>query len=108
MEVKYEKQQEQEQLQLLARKSYIHLYIFLSFLLNKYIYYNYNYIDYSKADFAVLCNYLLDIDYSVCLQSDSIEYVWSYLKNAILSGKEMFIPKKLVKHIDTIQKFVTL
>ena len=34
--------------------------------------------DYSKADFAGLCNYLLDIDYSVCLQSDSIEYVWSY------------------------------
>ena len=39
MEVKYEKYLEQEQLQLLARKSYIHPYIFLSFLLNKYNYY---------------------------------------------------------------------
>ena len=29
VEVKYEKQQEQEQLQLLAMKSYIHPYIFL-------------------------------------------------------------------------------
>ena len=39
MEVKYEKYVEQEQLRLLARKSYIHPYIFLSFLLNKYNYY---------------------------------------------------------------------
>ena len=39
--------------------------------------------DYSKADFAGFCNYLLDINYSVCLQSDSIEYVWSYLKKLV-------------------------
>ena len=49
--------------------------------------------DYSKADYEGLCNYLLDIDYSLCLQSGSIEYVWSYLKGVILSGMNMFIPK---------------
>ena len=54
--------------------------------------------DYSKADYEGLCNYLLDIDYSFCLQSGSIEYVWSYLKSVILTGMNMFIPKRRVKH----------
>ena len=54
--------------------------------------------DYSKGDYEGLCNYLLDIDYSLCLQSGSIEYVWSYLKHVILSGMNMFIPKRRVKH----------
>ena len=62
--------------------------------------------DYSKADFAGFCNYLLDINYSVCLQSDSIEYVWSYLKNAILSGMEMFIYPKKVGETQTFSTLV--
>ena len=55
-------------------------------------------LDYSNADYNGLCDYLLDIDYSVCLQSGSIEFVWSYLKSVILTGMNMFIPKRQVKH----------
>ena len=54
--------------------------------------------DYSKADYEGLCNYLLDVDYSACLQSNSIEYVWNYLKNIILTGMNKFIPKRKLKY----------
>ena len=40
-----------------------------------------------------LCNFLFDTDFSYSLQSDSIEQVWSFLKDTILEGMNRFIPK---------------
>ena len=49
--------------------------------------------DYAKADYEGLCNFLFDTDFSYSLQSDSIEQVWSFLKDTILEGMNRFIPK---------------
>ena len=44
-----------------------------------------------------MCDYLLDIDFSDCLLSSSIEQVWSILKYAILTAMHIYIPKVRVK-----------
>ena len=55
--------------------------------------------DFTKADFASLCSYLMDTDFSPCLLSNDIEFIWSIIKNAIYSGMNLFIPKvRLRKH----------
>ena len=48
--------------------------------------------DFSKADFDGLLQYLLDSDFTECFLSDSIEYVWSVIKNLILNGMHLHIP----------------
>ena len=53
--------------------------------------------DYNNADYEGLCDYLLDSDFSVCLLSESIEQVWSFIKNTILEAMNLFIPKVKVK-----------
>ena len=53
--------------------------------------------DYNNADHEGLCDYLLDSDFSVCLLSESIEQVWSFIKNTILEAMNLFIPKVKVK-----------
>ena len=49
-----------------------------------------------NADFDGLSDFLLDLDISCCLQSSSVELVWSHLK--ILHGMNLFIPKVKVKY----------
>ena len=70
MEVKYEKLQEQEQLQLLARKSYIHLYIFL-------------YCEWSSS-IPQSTNVLCDIHKSICIYI----YIYIYIYNKSARMKE--------------------
>ena len=53
--------------------------------------------DYNNADHEGLCDYLLDSDFSVCLLSESIEQVWSFIKNTILEAMNLFIPKVKAK-----------
>ena len=53
--------------------------------------------DCNNADHEGLCDYLLDSDFSVCLLSESIEQVWSFIKNTILEAMNLFIPKLKVK-----------
>ena len=48
--------------------------------------------NYSKADMEGLCNYLLDLDFSPCLASTDPEFVWSYIKQAVFSGVNLFVP----------------
>ena len=48
--------------------------------------------DFSKADFDGLLQYLLDSDFTDCFLSDSIEHVWSVIKNLILHGMHLHIP----------------
>ena len=49
--------------------------------------------DFPKADYEGLCSFLLDADFSTCLQSEDVEFVWSSLKNMIYTGMNLFIPK---------------
>ena len=53
--------------------------------------------DYSKADFTGLCDHLLDIDFSNCLQSNAVEHVWSSIKYVILKAMDIYIPKVRLK-----------
>ena len=38
-------------------------------------------LDYSKADFNGLSDYLLQLDFSDCFHSDDVEYVWAIVGN---------------------------
>ena len=60
-----------------------------------------NYVlNYSKTDFEGLCSYLLDIDFSSCLQSDDVEFIWSCIKGSLLNGILLFTPKvKIHAHL---------
>ena len=49
--------------------------------------------DYANADYEGLCDFLMDVNFSLSFQSDSIEYTWSLLKDATLRGMNLFIPK---------------
>jgi len=49
--------------------------------------------DYSKANYTDLCNFLLGIDFSVCELLPDIDSIWDYIKDCIVMGMHMFIPK---------------
>ena len=53
--------------------------------------------DFPKANLSGLCDFLLDIDFSSCLASANIEYVWSAIKQAIYTGMDLFIPKVRIR-----------
>ena len=53
--------------------------------------------DFPKANLTGLCNFLLDFDFSPCLASVNIEYVWSAIKQAIYTGMDLFIPKVRIR-----------
>ena len=40
-----------------------------------------------------LLAYILDCDFSECLQSDNIELVWAYIKSCIYCAINLYIPK---------------
>ena len=49
-------------------------------------------LDLTKADYDGLLQFLLDFDFSDCFQSNSVEHVWSYIKDTILYGMQLYIP----------------
>ena len=49
--------------------------------------------DYAKANYEGLCDFLLDSDLCLSLHSDSVEQVWSFLKETIVKGLNLFVPK---------------
>ena len=48
---------------------------------------------YKHADMDGLLAYMLDCDFSECLQSDNIEFVWAYIKSCIYCAINLYIPK---------------
>lgn len=55
-------------------------------------------LDYQKADWEGLCNYLLDNDdFSLCAELDDVEEVWATIKHIIQSGMKLFIPEVWLK-----------
>ena len=49
--------------------------------------------DFPKADLNGLCSYLLDHDSSSCIQSNHVNTVWLRIKEAIMTGMNLFVPK---------------
>ena len=49
--------------------------------------------DFSKANFTDICSFLLDFDFSVCFQSQDIEFIWSTIKSVIFLSISMFVPR---------------
>ena len=62
-------------------------------------------LDYSKADFNGLSDYLLQLDFSDCFHSDDVEYVWAIVRQSILRAMLLYIPKVRLKSQQTPQWF---
>ena len=59
----------------------------------KYVY------DFPKANFSAILSYVLDFEYSPCLRSQDVEFIWHEIKNSIHNAMNMFIPKvRLRRH----------
>ena len=55
------------------------------------------YYNYKKTDFDGLNSFLLDFDFKPMLESYDIEFVWSFLKDILLSAVSIFSPMVRVK-----------
>ena len=58
---------------------------------------NFYVFDFSKANYNDLCSFLLELDFSVCFQSDNIEFIWFTIKSFIFEAMCLFIPKVRLK-----------
>ena len=55
--------------------------------------------DFPKANYDGILSYLFDFDYSSCLQSHDVEFIWHTIKNSIHTAMNIFIPKvRLGRH----------
>ena len=60
-------------------------------------YYTFNY---SKGDYRGLHNHLANINFSPCLQSHDIEYIWSFIESTVINAMNLHIPKiKIHNHL---------
>ena len=50
-------------------------------------------LDYKKADWAGLCDHLLDSDFSVCYDSVDEEFIWTSIKLIAIEAMDRSIPK---------------
>ena len=53
----------------------------------KYVY------DLPKANYSAIQSFLFDFEYSPCLQSQDVEFIWHEIKSSIHNAMNMFIPK---------------
>ena len=49
--------------------------------------------DFSKADLEGLSSYLFDFDFSPSLSSSDVAFVWAFIRDAIYSGLDLFVPR---------------
>ena len=49
--------------------------------------------NYLKADWSGLNNYLCDIDFYAYFCSSDVDYIWSNIRDVIMTGYNLFIPK---------------
>ena len=54
-------------------------------------------LNYSKGNYNDLCYFLYNSDFTPCLMSEDIEFVWSYLSNTIKDALPHFIPITTIK-----------
>ena len=53
--------------------------------------------DYNNGDYDGLSDYLSESDFSQCLHSASIKNVWQFIKQSILNGMNLLIPKVKIR-----------
>ena len=53
--------------------------------------------DYSKANYPGLINFLSHIDFSICEHLPDIDSIWHFIKNSIIRGMHIFVPKFKLK-----------
>ena len=51
------------------------------------------FIDFKKADYKGLCEYLLEVDFHSCYSNSNVEKVRAFIKESILAAMPLFIPK---------------
>ena len=55
--------------------------------------------DFPKANYGAIQSYLFDFEYSPCLQSQDVEFIWHEIRSSIHNAMNMFIPKvRLRRH----------
>jgi len=54
-------------------------------------------LDYSNANWEDMNHFLSQYDFTLALNSDNIEFIWFYLKTAVNSAINLYIPKISVK-----------
>ena len=55
-----------------------------------------SFLNYTKADFLGMCDFLLDWDFSSCYASDNVEVIWSEIKSAISTAIDAFVPSSTI------------
>ena len=53
--------------------------------------------NFHQADLMGLNDYLLEQDFDPCLVSNDVEYIWSYIKDIIYKGFDLYVPRKRSK-----------
>lgn len=53
--------------------------------------------NYVAGDWDNTNHYLFSYDFNPCLTSENVEFIWDYIKTAILKGSNLFIPKISLK-----------
>uniref|UniRef100_A0A1X7SUM2 Reverse transcriptase domain-containing protein n=1 Tax=Amphimedon queenslandica TaxID=400682 RepID=A0A1X7SUM2_AMPQE len=54
------------------------------------------FLNFAKADYVGMCDFLLDWDFSVCLQSTDVNFVWEEIKFAINEAISNYVPVSTV------------
>ena len=49
------------------------------------------FLNYSKTDFEGMCDFLLDWDFTPCLNSTDVDFIWSHIKSAIYVATRKFV-----------------
>ena len=56
-------------------------------------------LDFSRTNFTGLCDFLAAYDFSTLFHSSNVEFIWSHLKNVILSAVTLYTPvRKIRRH----------
>ena len=63
--------------------------------------------DYSKADYAGMCSFLLDKDFSDCFKSNNLDELWFYLRDIIREATTKFTPLIRISNNSKLPKWIT-
>ena len=55
-------------------------------------------LDYNHAYWENMNQFLYEYDFTLALSSNNTEFIWSYIKMAIYSSMDLFIPKVLIRN----------
>ena len=53
--------------------------------------------DFSKANFSLIHDFLLESDFSIVFEYNDLEFIWFLLKSLIFEAINLFVPKNFVR-----------